>query len=580
MLIILLCYSIIFFIVFSFGKFFLNLFNVLCNQGINSSVFDTFLLGICPLLLVLSIISFFSPISEFVLFGFIFICSVYWILNFKKIESYWKKLLKSSFISKLNVITCISLLLVILTFILLSAWGVSNYDSACYHYQSVRWIEEFRAVPGLANIEERIGFNSNYMLISSLFTFRFILNDPIFIFQGLLAVCFFIWILSDVLRSNFELKRIVLFILFLFYAALSFLHFADSSTDIVPNLLVFYIVSKLVLYPQELKNNYILYAVLPLSIMTFKMSLAFFVLLTILILYILWKKRVCKSIVFIIIFCSLFLLSWFVRNIIISGYLIYPLYELDFFAVDWKLPKDIALAERNYINGSSLWMFKNVLANAKTLFTTPSLIYSQYYAVTLVFCVFALTPFTVFFNFLRKGKKERMSLSYFLYGVLFICFLSGFVSAPDFRFVGGVFFAAIYVTLCLVFNTSVITISSIGKYVVLICTCCFTILALQWLNLFTLDSLTKIENVLLKPRSINEKAGELAQFIEYDEYKINNDITIYITKHPMGLVYDILPAVPQDSNPDFIRWRFQSYKDLEARGNNLQDGFRNNSMGE
>ncbi len=38
----------------------------------------------------------------------------------------------------------------------------SNPDDGVYYVQAVRWLEQFRAVPGLANLNERLGFNDAY----------------------------------------------------------------------------------------------------------------------------------------------------------------------------------------------------------------------------------------------------------------------------------------------------------------------------------------------------------------------------------------------------------------------------------
>ncbi len=39
-----------------------------------------------------------------------------------------------------------------------------NYDSGLYHFATIRWINEYPVVPGLANLHERLGFNQAYFL--------------------------------------------------------------------------------------------------------------------------------------------------------------------------------------------------------------------------------------------------------------------------------------------------------------------------------------------------------------------------------------------------------------------------------
>lgn len=41
--------------------------------------------------------------------------------------------------------------------------------------------------------------------------------------------------------------------------------------------------------------------------------------------------------------------SFLIRNIIISGYILYPYAQLDFFHVDWKMPKELVVFDHNEI---------------------------------------------------------------------------------------------------------------------------------------------------------------------------------------------------------------------------------------
>lgn len=45
---------------------------------------------------------------------------------------------------------------------------ITTYDTLLYHFSIVRWANEFAAVPGLANLHDRLGFNSSYLLLAAL----------------------------------------------------------------------------------------------------------------------------------------------------------------------------------------------------------------------------------------------------------------------------------------------------------------------------------------------------------------------------------------------------------------------------
>src|SRR5204863_7475062 len=43
-----------------------------------------------------------------------------------------------------------------------------NYDSGLYHFQMIRWLNEYAIVPGLGNLEPRLAFNQSYFLYPAL----------------------------------------------------------------------------------------------------------------------------------------------------------------------------------------------------------------------------------------------------------------------------------------------------------------------------------------------------------------------------------------------------------------------------
>jgi hypothetical protein len=48
-------------------------------------------------------------------------------------------------------------------------WMTGAYDTELYHFSAVRWMNEYAALPGLANLHSRLGLNSGFLLFSALF---------------------------------------------------------------------------------------------------------------------------------------------------------------------------------------------------------------------------------------------------------------------------------------------------------------------------------------------------------------------------------------------------------------------------
>jgi len=61
----------------------------------------------------------------------------------------------------------------------------TNYDTAAYHIQTIRWINEFQSIPGLGNLSPYFALNQSYFeLLAFLRFFPFLLNG--FAIGGLL----------------------------------------------------------------------------------------------------------------------------------------------------------------------------------------------------------------------------------------------------------------------------------------------------------------------------------------------------------------------------------------------------------
>ncbi len=156
----------------SFGDFLVSSYNKLCRQDEKYGLLDIFLLGMCFTLIPLSLSSFWLPSNHFILLSYLILSVLYWMVRkdhfFSTLRQIKGKLSSYSYLQLLIfAIPVISIMAVIV-------WQVGVYDSLYYHQQNIRWNEEYAIVPGLGNIEHRFGFNSNYLLLSAIFSLRFI----------------------------------------------------------------------------------------------------------------------------------------------------------------------------------------------------------------------------------------------------------------------------------------------------------------------------------------------------------------------------------------------------------------------
>src|ERR1041385_2446271 len=88
----------------------------------------------------------------------------------------------------------------------------SNLDTPLYHGQAIRWIEEFPVVPGLANLDPRLGSNSNWFVLDAAFSFAFLKLQSFHLVPSFLfLVClFYFWSgFPTMLRGDLHLSQMI-----------------------------------------------------------------------------------------------------------------------------------------------------------------------------------------------------------------------------------------------------------------------------------------------------------------------------------------------------------------------------------
>lgn len=570
MLFILLVWCIIFFIFLSFGHLLSNVYNKLSNEKENYSIIELFLLGMCLTSIIVSCTSFILPSNQYIILSLVLISIIYWYFQKQK----WSELHNDIYQKAKQFSSIQTLIIVLFPLILVSlnTWGSCGIDDSIYYMQAIRWNEEYPSIVGIANLEERLGFNSNLFLISSIFTFRFIENNPIYVIQTLFAALIFIWILHEITVSNFELKRIILLVLFSIFNVLFFFFHTSISTDSLPNLVLFYLISKAILYPNIQQNKPLLYILVPVYIITVKLSSApIGSLLALYFIFYLFKNKLYKTVLTIGTISFIVTLLWCIRNILISGYLIYPVYELDLFSFDWKVPTDILIKERLYIKQSFAPLFGNfyVVQDTYHIFPYIGKYWIEYLNVTIYACSILSVLGSLICLLLKKIRKNTSSLTIWIFGSLMIAHLMWLMTAPVIRFAGGILFSTIFLFISLIIQKEK-KFKLSTYYIILVLTSIFF-----FFGSFRLikNNISKYPEGIIKPLSLDEKSQYQKSSVLNIPYPLNQNVTIYLSTHKWGYVYDNIPYMPGVEGEDYI-WIFQSYKNVEARGDKIEDGFR------
>ena len=244
---------------------------------------------------------------------------------------------------------------------------IRSYDAGLYHLSSIRWISLYPIIPGLANLHDRLGFNSSYFIFQSMLDVGIWTQRSHHLASGLLLLVVLLEIGFSVYKlivkrpiSFYDLMRILLL------APVIDQCFSQASTT-SPDLAIYVIgvlisirlcrllFSEHTLESKTLDVSFIM--ILSAVGITIKLSflaMAFFSSLVAVgtLTYRAAKQndQITRSTKLIApaILVVLILFPWMTRNVILTGYPIYPITLLSFH-VDWKVAPET-------VNNTTEWI--------------------------------------------------------------------------------------------------------------------------------------------------------------------------------------------------------------------------------
>ena len=255
---------------------------------------------------------------------------------------------------KLKAGTAIFYLFLFLLFAYGTSRGILHYDTGLYHAQSIRWIEEYGVVKGLGNLHCRLAYNSSSFCLSALFGFSFLGGQSFHCMAGFMAlllakVCSEIagaWKRKKLLLSDFARIMAVYYLLMIFDEMIS------PASDYFMVLTVFYIVIRWLDLTERKETSWLPYALLCLAgvhVMGIKLSAALILILVIKPAVMLIREKNLRGIVSFLLLGTGIIAPYLIRNVLISGWLVYPFTFPDIFPVDWKIPKETAVYDAREI---------------------------------------------------------------------------------------------------------------------------------------------------------------------------------------------------------------------------------------
>lgn len=275
----------------------------------------------------------------------------YWFMNRGRIKDdlhfYFTEARKSGILIKILFFSFL------FTTSFISSLPSSHYDDGLYYSSSIKWLQDYGTVPGLANVNPRIAFNSMWLILQSMFSFPFqpwLLND----LNGLLYMFVFIYSLQGLNKllqgqiSRFTVLQAVFFVPALglhFSASHDFLlyninFFTSPSPDVSASFISWYVFLMFINRKDAAAGRPLSEALILIFIgflLTIKLSTIPIALLAIPILWNWLKEKRFRLAGVVITLNLLTVIPWLIRNVILSGYILFPFSKLDLFNVDWKI---------------------------------------------------------------------------------------------------------------------------------------------------------------------------------------------------------------------------------------------------
>lgn len=552
MLAVLVFWIILFCIFLALGDAFVHLYNRLSNQAEKLSTTSTFFIGLAIAGFISCTLSLFVPLTTQLFIGIFILVCIYWAIRRKSLFNYIgngiRLFKKSNLLGKI--------LYVFIGFVVLyhASSFSSSFDQFLYHQQHIKWLQEYGIVPGLANLHLRFGFNSSSLSIVSLFAY---LPDIKISFTALNGLCLFIfsyWLINLAGKERGVLSSAIFIITLIVFVHFYAMELSSTSTDIIVNILVAYLLLNCLFEKDNLEGIYLPLAVLPIFCVTLKLSSAPIVILSLYAYYHLLKSKEVKSLLFCILLSGIILIPWLIQNVILTGYLIFPFPAIDIFSFDWKVPTEIVDAEK-----TNTYYWAKGTAGDSLLGWIPQWWQNHLSLMDKIIYILALCSSVIFIFLMRWFNKKPLLFIGCLTAIIGSLFV--FATAPALRFSLGFTLSAVFIALfplCSKSNSALNLGSMLTQYALLFA---FAVFHLYYIG-SKVSEKVQIGRAYVQAQFI--KPFPLSYAIKDTQFdKVNIDaIDVYIPKEKGQCFDHELPCTPAIIN------------NLELRGEDISDGFR------
>ena len=350
----------LFVLIISYFFFFLTILGsgILLNNFVikekDISLGETGIFGFINIYFIILIIHFFSPIKDYIIITLFILFLFFFLKNYKNFLHEKKISYK-----KLSVVFTL--------FLIISITNNHHDDLYIFQLPIINYMQNFKVVFGLINLNDFIGQGQSFYEIMSLFKIPFYGNRVYFLIPIIFLNFFIIYLLENLYENKSAIiKNFVFFIIILLI--IRFNRSKEYGTDLPILCLLFYIQINFYKFLENREVKFFSYSILSFIfavILKLYSILSIFYLLPFLYLlknksFLILKNKTYIFFIILLVGCTIF------KNIIVSGCVVYPIkqscFEKDL--LPWSITKEIA-HERNIFYSAQVMGWKSFVKSQK-----------------------------------------------------------------------------------------------------------------------------------------------------------------------------------------------------------------------
>lgn len=227
----------------------------------------------------------------------------------------------------------------------------TNSDTVLYHLATIKWYETYPVVPGLANLDEPLAYNQNLFLLYALTSIKTVFGREVFSVNFVVFAIFIGYLmhrLHEIYRKH-GFSTSWFFYLLLALLVLRMPNLSSPSPDYLSQVLPIYITLRILdlLMDGEASDTRIILVLFILACycMTVKLTSAS-ILALFLILAVMRVGPGIPDYLRMTPWVLLIIVPWFTRNVIMTGWLVFPFPAIDLFSFDWKTPVEDVISRK------------------------------------------------------------------------------------------------------------------------------------------------------------------------------------------------------------------------------------------